>query len=94
MIQTFLMSRYLFFVLVLESFGGLSAEQVCQCGKSSNKDIEWFAELYSTFGSYQYICNGVLISPWVVLTSSFCASEGKHLHILVEMKSSIVINLL
>ena len=69
------------FILIFGSKLGFSAESDCLCGKSaSTKSIKqpWFAEVYYKKDlDYIYTCNGVLVSPWIVLTSEYCARKGK-----------------
>ena len=66
----------------------MSAEPGCKCGKTDpTNDIKhpWFAELYYKKGSnFIYTCNGVLISPWIVLTASYCASQGKYVQQVID----------
>ena len=69
------------FILIFGSKLSFSAESDCLCGKSASTNSiknPWFAEVYfKKHLDYIYTCNGVLVSPWIVLTSEYCARKGK-----------------
>ena len=51
-----------------------------ECGKSTVKGLEhpWFAQLfYNKNSDSKIFCGGILVSPWMVLTSTYCAKKGK-----------------
>ena len=52
-----------------------------ECGKSTVKGLEhpWFAQLfYNKNSDSKIFCGGILVSPWMVLTSTYCAKKGKY----------------
>ena len=75
------MQRFLLLMLILfASENEISAKESCQCDQSKKeKGLKpWFAEFYHEKNpdEFQYVGNGVLVSPWIVLTSSFCMVKG------------------
>ena len=73
-----------FLLLMLISFASASKislkKESCQCDQSKKQGglKSWFAEFYHEKNptEFQYVGNGVLVSPWIVLTSAFCVNKG------------------
>ena len=75
--QTFLLLMLISFVSTSKKF----SKESCQCDQSKEQGglKSWFAEFYHEKNpkEFQYVGNGVLVSPWIVLTSTNCVHKGK-----------------
>ena len=81
-----------FLLLMLISFSSSSkifSKESCQCDQSKKLGglKSWFAEFYHEKNptEFQYVGNGVLVSPWIVLTSAFCVNKGMLLKTIIYL---------
>ena len=75
--------KILFILFFLICASSKRSDDTCDCGKDKNGETakhQWHALLYvrASDGFDIPYCNGVLISPWHVLTVYTCVFIGKH----------------
>ena len=55
-----------------------TAANLCKCGENEGDEHSWHTLLYKQDGSgdFKPFCNGILISPWNVITVHTCIKMG------------------
>ena len=89
-LQSSVMQRFLLLILIsFASSSKIFSKESCQCDQSKKQGglKSWFAEFYHEKNptEFQYVGNGVLVSPWIVLTSAFCVNKGMLLRTIIYL---------